>query len=262
MAKAAAAGAGGGGDRVVAIVLGCYACCNIALSFINKAVVRRSEVNIGLLLLAQCLATVTIVRALARGKWKREGGGAATGTAGAITLGRVALVLPASALYAAQHYTRMATMTVTSVDAILVARQLVPVLCAMLEGIAAMLFARAGSKPQPQTPLTFFWMWIIVAGVATYAYGKAAQQGAEGLRYLCPMHVADAPAIKAIAVHVIASAAANVYTRGVCQRMPASDYTVLVNLASIPIFLSTTLHLFVLTRANLIHTIGESNELR
>ena len=140
--------------------LSSYACANLALSFINKSVVRQKEVKIGFLLLAQCLITVAAVQFLVNAKKK---------LGHVINVRRVCEVFPASLLYAVQHYTRMQSMSCVSIDAILVGRQLVPLLCAMLEKTFLI-------EKKRQTRNTIMSMTCIVVGVCVYTYGKTTNQ--------------------------------------------------------------------------------------
>ena len=195
-------------------ILASYASANIALSFINKALVRQGKVNIGLLLLAQCFATVVLVYFVFGSAGKRE-----------LSLKRALLVFPASALYAIQHQSRMQLFLLTSVDVVLVARQLVPVITCALERIA-----RTETK-RPQSAKTVGCMVAIIVGVSIYAYGKGEYRHSE-MRSLLEIE-----SLRAVLVHLFSTAVANVYSKYVCQQMPPSDYTLLVNLTSIPIFL-------------------------
>ena len=156
--------------RSKALYLSSYACANLALSFINKAVVRRKEIHIGVLMLSQCLATVTVVQLLihnggGKGDKSNKSSKDMLRMSQVVTAARVSKVFPASLLYAIQHYTRMIGMGLVSIDAMLVARQLVPVLCALLEKTL-----KIEKKPQSRT--TLWSMLAIIVGVLIYSHGK------------------------------------------------------------------------------------------
>ena len=191
-------------------VLASYASANLALSFINKAIARSPSVNYGILLLVQCLATVGYLACF--------GGRRPIRRAWAVA------VFPSSALYAVQHSTRMRCFLLTSVDVVLVARQVVPIATFFLERIA-------GTERRAQNAKTVGCMVAIVLGVAIYTHGKG--EGSDSLAGI------SSEATSAVLLHVAATAAANVYTKWifVAHAMPSADYTLLVNLTSIPIFL-------------------------
>jgi hypothetical protein len=156
------------------LYLSSYACANLALSFINKAVVRRREIHIGFLMLSQCLATVTVVQVLIHNA-SSNGNSNMFRLSSVVTTERVWKVFPASLLYAVQHYTRMAGMGLVSIDAMLVARQLVPVLCALLEKVLKI------EKKKPQSRTTMCSMVAIILGVLIYSQGKKQEDHSRSL---------------------------------------------------------------------------------
>ncbi|UPR04034.1 hypothetical protein HOP50_14g73660 [Chloropicon primus] len=196
--------------------MACYGVTNIALSFVNKDLAQSGEVEIPPLLLAQCVATVVLMKLMAP---------AAKGEPRALRAfsQRMLIASPAALLYAVQHYTRMKTFVLAAVDVVLVARQLVPILCFAIE-------RATGTEDKPQTTKSLACMGCIIAGVAVYARGKAEASD---------RGTSEAATTFAwtLALHLASTSVANVYTKHVCQRMHASQYTLAVNLVSIPIFL-------------------------
>ena len=98
----------------------------------------------------------------------------------------------------------MKTFVLAAVDVVLVARQLVPILCFAIE-------RATGTEDKPQTTKSLACMGCIIAGVAVYARGKAEASD---------RGTSEAATTFAwtLALHLASTSVANVYTKHVCQR--------------------------------------------
>ena len=173
----------------------------MSLSFVNKNLARADCVSFSFLLLTQCAFTVLtlLITSHRPTTFKRF--------AIESSLMRMLVTIPASAMYAVQHHTRMRTFILCSVDVVLVARQVVPLMCFAIE-------RAAGLELRRQTTGTVGCMVATLAGVALYAWGRMGTgfgiRSGQGLAAV-------------LALHLCSTALSNVYTKHAARKMPASE---------------------------------------
>lgn len=193
----------GPGDAMAAALplMALYGATNVSLSFVNKNLARADCVSFSFLLLTQCAFTVLtlLITGHRPTTFKRF--------AIESSLMRMLVAVPASAMYAVQHHTRMRTFILCSVDVVLVARQVVPLMCFAIE-------RAAGLELRRQTTGTVGCMVATLAGVALYAWGRMGTgfgiRSGQGLAAV-------------LALHLCSTALSNVYTKHTARKMPASE---------------------------------------